>query len=350
MIESSTPAERVRLRSLGVTGVLIATLGVLTACGSSTGGPPTPSDFVTVGQSDDFYVLRLRANQTAEDVAVAFLGGDHAVSQLREVNALAQPQKGDLIAVPRKPINVTGVYSDGYRSVPILCYHQFTSGRPPEHKLELRAEDFEAQLRFLRDNNFQTLSFAELSDIMQFKRPMPAKAVVLTIDDGYGSVYDIAWPLLQEYGMQATLFIYTDFIGAGAALNWDQLREMRDSGLIEVESHGKSHASLARLPEDTDETAYRNRLARELSASEASFMANMGAAPDYLSYPYGNSSRIVATMLRDNGYLLAATVTRGNNGSFVDPFLLHRTMIYDGHSLADFEGFLRNFSNRPRPR
>lgn len=335
-----------RLRSLGVAGFFSATLGALAACSSSTGGVPTPADFTTVAQNDDFHVLRLRGDQTAEDVAIAFLGGDHAVWQLQEVNALARPQKGDLIAVPRRPVNPTGVYSDGYRSVPILCYHQFTVERAPDHKLELRARDFEAQLRFLRDNDFQTLSFAELNDILQFKRPMPAKAVVLTIDDGFASVYDVAWPLLKKYAMQATLFIYTDFIGAGAALSWDQLREMRDSGLIEVESHGKSHASLAMLPEDVDEPAYRNRLARELSTSEASFMANMGSAPDYLSYPYGNSSRVIATMLKENGYSLAATVTRGNNASFVDPFLLHRTMIYDGHSLADFEGFLGNFSNR----
>lgn len=78
-------------------------------------------------------------------------------------------------------------------------------------------------------------------------------------------------------------------------------------------------------------------------------MANLGSAPDYLSYPYGNSSRIIAAMLKENGYGLAATVTRGSNGSFVDPFLLHRTMIYDGHSLSDFAGFVRGFSDRQEP-
>lgn len=341
---------RQRLQSRDLAGVLIATLVLLTACSGSPRGVQTKADFATVAQSDEFYVLKLKEGQTLEGAAVAFLGSRHAVWQLQEVNALANPARGDLIAVPKKAINATGVYPDGYRSVPILCYHQFTAERAPAQKLELRAADFEAQLRYLRDNNYQTLSFSELRDIMQFKRPMPAKGVVLTIDDGYGSVYDIAWPLLKKYEMQATLFIYTDFIGAGAALNWDQLREMRDSGLIAVESHGKSHASLAPLPEDIDESSYRNRLAVELSASEAAFMANLGAAPDFLSYPYGNSSRIIATMLRENGYALAATVTRGNNGSFVDPFLLHRTMIYDGHSLTDFEGFIGNFSSRPRPR
>ncbi|MFT4768471.1 MAG: peptidoglycan/xylan/chitin deacetylase (PgdA/CDA1 family) [Glaciecola sp.] len=341
---------RPRRQSHAYAALLLPALFAFEGCSTLPGGAFNKSDFVTVAQSDEFYVLRMQQGQTPEDIADIFLGNRDAVWQLDEVNAQLQTAPGELIAVPKKPINPTGVYSNGYRTIPILCYHQFTAEQPPSQKLELRAADFEAQLRYLRDNDFQVLSFDELRDVMQFKRPMPAKGVVLTIDDGYASVYDVAWPLLKQYEMRATLFIYTDFIGAGAALNWDEIREMRDSGLIQVESHGKSHTSLAPISQDSDERSYRNRLAAELSASEASFMANLGAAPDYVSYPYGNSSRVIATMLKENGYSLAATVTRGNNGSFVDPFLLHRTMIYDGHTLSDFEGFLRNFSSRPRPR
>lgn len=331
-------------------GLLGAALIVLSACSGTPVGKLSPANFSVVTQSEEYYVLKLRNGQSLADAAEAFLGDRNASWQLQEVNALASPGPGDFVAVPKLGINFTGVYSDGYRTIPILCYHQFSAAGPSANKLELRAADFEAQLRYLKDRNFSTLSFAELNDIMRSKRPMPANAVVLTIDDGYASVYDVAWPLLKKYQMQATLFIYTDFIGGGAALSWEQLREMRDSGLIEVESHGKSHASLAPLSGDVDERSYRNRLAAELSASEAVFMAKLGAAPDYLSYPYGNSSPIVANMLKDNGYQLAATVTRGQNGSFVDPFLLHRTMIYDNHTLKDFEGFLDGFSNRPRPR
>lgn len=331
-------------------GLLGVTLMVVSACSGTPMGKLSPENFSVVTQSEDYYVLKLRNGQSLEDAAEAFLGDRNASWQLQEVNALASPGPGEFLAVPKRGINLTGVYPEGYRTIPILCYHQFSAEGPSANKLELRAADFEAQLQYLRDKNFETLSFAQLNDVMRSRRAVPSNAVVLTIDDGYASVYDVAWPLLKKYQMRATLFIYTDFIGGGAALTWEQLREMRDSGLIEVQSHGKSHASLAPLSEDVDERSYRNRLAAELSASEAVFMAKLGAAPDYLSYPYGNSSPIVAKMLKDNGYQLAATVTRGHNGSFVDPFLLHRTMIYDNHTLKDFEGFLDGFSKRPRPR
>ncbi len=281
-----------------------------------------------------------------EDLARIFLGSESESWQIREVNGGITGKAGDVVAVPLKPLNPTGVYADQYRTVPILCYHQFTRRDKPAHRLELRARDFEAQLRYMRDEGFSFLSFADLAEIMQGGRPVPEKAVVLTIDDGYGSVYDVAWPLLKKYDARATLFIYTDFVGAGAALSWKELREMDASELIEIESHGKTHASLAPLAEDTNIDSYRLRLARELSGSEAVFMARLGRAPRFLSYPYGNSSREIARMLEDVGYELAATVTRGPNGSFVDPFLLHRTMIYEDHTIDDLKKFLRTSRRR----
>lgn len=321
---------------------------VLLVAGSIAGPRDADAtDLDVIARNEQFALVRLQNHQDLGDLAQAFLGSREDAWQIRELNG-GTIATGDVVAVPVKSINNTSVYFDRYRTLPILCYHQFTQ-KTPAHKLELRATDFEAQLRYLRDEGYQTLSFAEIAEIYRNQKPLPDKAVVLTIDDGYDSVYDEAWPLLKKYGLKATLFIYTDFVGAGAALTWDELREMRASGLIEIESHGKSHASLAPLPEDDDQAAYELRLAAELSASEATFMAKLGDSPKFLSYPYGNSSRTIASMLKDNGYLLAATVTRGPNSSFVDPFLLHRTMIYDNHTLGDFKKFLDNTRRRSKP-
>lgn len=321
----------------------------LGGCATGTKTPATLADMKVVSSDEHFTIVELKRGQSIASLAEVFLGSAEEQWQIQEVNANENPGTGDLVAVPNTPVNASGIYHRSYRTLPILCYHQFTTTDSPAHKLELRAKDFEAQLRYLRDNEYQILSFAEAAEVMRGDRAMPKKGVVLTIDDGYDSVYDVAWPLLKKYKAKATLFIYSDFIGGGAALTWAELKEMGDSGLIEVESHGKSHASLAPLPEDKSEAGYKTRLAAELSASEAAFMARLGRPPAYLSYPYGNSSRIVADMLKDSGYGLAATVTRGANASFVDPFLLHRTMIYDDHQLDDFARFLSTSRSRPRP-
>lgn len=320
--------------------LLLLVVSLLSACAGTGSGTVTRADLNVVAEDEQYAIVRLGPGQSPEDLARVFLGSPAELWQIAEVNATSRPAAGDLVAVPLRPTNATSVYAGYYRSIPILCYHQFTRDEAA-HRLELRARDFEAQLRYLRDEGYQFLAFEDVAAMVRQQRPIPEKAVVLTIDDGYGSVYDVAWPLLQKYNARATLFIYTDFIGAGAAMTWEQLRELDASPLIEVESHGKSHASLARLPEDSDAEAYKLRLVNEISGSEAAFMARLGRAPRFLSYPYGNSSRVIADLLRDSGYDLAATVTRGPNGSFVDPFLLHRTMIYADHSLSDLKKFVR---------
>ena len=167
---------------------------------------------------------------------------------------------------------------------------------------------------------------------------------MLTIDDGYRSVYDVAWPILKKHNVKATLFNYTDFIGAPAALTWEQVKEMSASGLIEIESHAKSHSSLSQQPSDTSEAAYLARLRKEIAGSNTVFQRHLGRAPSFLSYPYGNSSKQASNVARQEGMALAATVTRGRNAVFADPYLLHRTMVYDRHDMADFEGMLQTFT------
>jgi peptidoglycan/xylan/chitin deacetylase (PgdA/CDA1 family) len=322
--------------------VLLSLLAVqLWGCTTAPTAPASISDLDVIAEDERHAIVRLRTGQSPEDLARLFLGSTDRVGEIREINPANGLRSGSYVAVPLTPVNVTGVFSDSYRTLPILCYHQFTHDRDTAHRLELNAEKFEDQLRYMKRNGYLFLSMADVSEMMRQRRPLPEKSVVITIDDGFSSVYDVAWPILQRNGVKATLFIYTDFIGAGAALNWDQLREMKESGLIEVESHGKTHASLSRTPDDTNMDSYKLRLAAELSGSEAAFMVEMGAAPRFFSYPYGNSSPVIASMLEDSGYELAATVTRGGNGSFMDPYLMHRSMIYQDHTLKDLQRFLR---------
>ncbi len=218
--------------------------------------------------------------------------------------------------------------------------------RPFENQLEITADAFEQQMLYLLANDFRILSFAEAEHIIRQGQPIPEQAVVITIDDGYRSIYDVAWPILKKHGIKATLFIYTDFIGGGKALSWTQIQEMKDSGLIEIESHGKSHASLSRLPEDESTPGYQARIHSEVKGSNAAFKKHLGAPARYISYPYGNTSTTASAILETTGYAMAATVTRGDNTTYSDPFYLHRTMIYADHDLGQFARFTRGYRSK----
>jgi peptidoglycan/xylan/chitin deacetylase (PgdA/CDA1 family) len=327
-------------------GLICALLLALGAC-ASTPAAPGMADMDIVARDSRFALVRLKTGQDFEDVARIFLGSPQAAWQLREVNADASASPGQLVAVPLTPTNSSSVYPDGYRTLPILCYHQFTHNSSAAHRLELTADAFEQQIRYLLDNGYQLLSFSEVDDILQGGRPIPARGVVLTIDDGYRSVYDVAWPILKKYRVRATLFIYTDFVGAGKALSWEQMQEMASSGLIEIQSHGKSHTSLSRLPGDTSSASYKARVRQEINGSDAAFKRNMGGIPVYLSYPYGNSSPTASGILAAQGYHLAATVTRGENTVFSDPYLLHRTMVYADHDIYEFARMVHKYHRKP---
>ena len=326
--------------------LLAILLLALAACAAGPGKQPTMTDMDVVARDQRFALVRLKAGQTREQVAAVFLGDASQTWQLREANAANTSTAGSILAVPLQVVNSSSVYPDGYRTLPILCYHQFTDADRASHRLELTAEAFEQQLRYLLDNHYQLLSFAEVESILDAGGPLPERGVVLSIDDGYGSVYDVAWPILQKYQARATLFIYTDFIGAGDALSWKQMQEMAASGLIEIQSHAKSHTSLSRAPQDSSKSGYSSRVQQEITGSGAAFRRHLGYTPRYLSYPYGNTSATTVEVVAAQNYGLAATVTRGNNTVFSDPYLLHRTMIYDDHDMEDFRRIVHGYRRK----
>ncbi len=314
-----------------------------------------------MARNESFVVVRLGAGQSVEDIAQRYLGARNQAWQIYELNgypsAHNSPQTGhntnvaigSLLAVPLKPVNPSGVFADGYRAIPILCYHQFSPGAKARNQLAVAAQVFEEQLAYLARNGFQVIPLTELDGILSRKLPVPEKTVVLTIDDGYRSIYTIAYPLLKKYNFPATVFLYTDFVGGGAALSWQQLQEMQNSGLIDVQSHTKTHTSLAVTGNDANQTTYKARVRNEIQQAEQMLKRHLGTKPRYLSYPYGDSSDYTVDVLKQSGYALAMTVERGANAAFADPYLLRRTMVYNNHTLDDFKQFVHGYVTKSLP-
>ncbi|MEH6542854.1 MAG: polysaccharide deacetylase family protein [Porticoccaceae bacterium] len=288
-------------------------------------------------------VVRLHSQQNIEDLAQEYLKDRNQAWQIRELNNLTTAVPGQLIAIPLKPANPVSVYPDGYRTVPVLCYHQFSSGARASNQLAVSAQDFEQQMAYLAENNFQVIPLSQLEEMLSRKLPIPPKVVVLTIDDGYRSIYNIAYPILKKYQFPATVFLYTDFVGGSAALTWSQLKELQNSDIIDIQSHTKTHTSLATTPKDIDNTVYQSRIRGEISHADQSLRKKLGVEPRYLAYPYGDSSPYVIETLKQSNYALAVTVNRGSNPTFAAPYLLRRTMIYNNHTLDDFKSFLTHY-------
>jgi peptidoglycan/xylan/chitin deacetylase (PgdA/CDA1 family) len=114
------------------------------------------------------------------------------------------------------------------------------------------AEEFEAQLQFLKRNGYQTLVADELYDCLTKTRPIAERSIVLTFDDGWKNLWTVAFPLLKAYGFRAVCLLIPGLIRdeanavptfeSHALCSWEEIHEMHESGVIDFQSHSMYHA------------------------------------------------------------------------------------------------------------
>ena len=140
--------------------------------------------------------------------------------------------------------------------VPVMMYHEFLpQGERGEDAFDediITPEEFENDLKWLKANGYTTIVTADLAAYLEGNAELPDKPIILTIDDGKYSVYKSGWPLLKEYGMKASLAVIGSQIDAATAdpqareassapyCTWDEIKEMSDSGAMEIVSHTQS--------------------------------------------------------------------------------------------------------------
>lgn len=268
-----------------------------------------------------------------------FLGAPDEGWQIAEANGIAAPEAGQPLLVPLQALNPLGVRADRLQLVPILCYHRLGG---TASKMSVAPASFEAQMSWLVTNGYRVVRLSDLGEFLAGRKPLPQRSVVLTFDDGYASFHRFAYPVLKRHGLPATLFVYTDFVGAGDALSWAQLQEMRASGLVDVQSHSKSHRNLVERQPAESEARYLANLDAEMRVSRELLQRRLpGLDVRHLAYPFGDADGPVIERARENGYELAATVVPGGNAFFAAPMMLRRTMIFGDMRLEGFKARLQ---------
>jgi peptidoglycan/xylan/chitin deacetylase (PgdA/CDA1 family) len=312
---------------------LLGALGLVTSCAWENFklGPWDPAlakekpGERVVFRSADYAVLRLRGDENAGSLAREFLGDPRKAWVIEEANRGTPFERDQMIVIPLKEENRGGLTAEGYQVVPVLCYHHFAERC--DSPLCTPTSLFEQQMKILKEEGYSVISTAELSDFLAFRRAIPRKAVVINLDDGYRSTYDIAYPILKKYGFTATFFIYTSFIGASKnALTWDQLKTMKADG-FEVGSHSVTHADLSKKMAGEAEKEYLARVKRELLLSKQILDDKLNQNTQYVAFPYGEFNQVVLTLCEEIGYRVGFSVKAGGNPFFSEPLTLKRNQI-----------------------
>lgn len=185
--------------------------------------------------------------------------------------------------------------------LPVLMYHHVVPDGEKCNDVTITVGRLEQDFRWLNENGYRTVLPRELAA----GEPLPEKAVLITFDDGYRSNYELAYPLLQKYQAKAVIaiMVYMQDRGASSFLSWDMCREMADSGLVEIGSHGYAIHNLderngmsvpgqangvERRTGESD-ADFKLRVLDDLQKSYDLIADEIGTAPTYFAYPYGKT-------------------------------------------------------------
>jgi peptidoglycan/xylan/chitin deacetylase (PgdA/CDA1 family) len=206
------------------------------------------------------------------------------------------------------------------RRVAVLGFHKI--GQPPTNTSEtwfyIPARTFEAQLRWISESDWRVISAKQFLDGLSRPETLPDLSVLLTFDDGYRSMRDVALPILRSFGFPAVLFMSTGFIGLTNLFDrdvepeermcdWDDMKVLRTHD-VSIQSHSVSHRRLSMLGCAEQE--------RELQASKAILESGLGEPVELFSYPYGDfggDRDASAQALRRAGYKAAFLYGGGPN-------------------------------------
>jgi peptidoglycan/xylan/chitin deacetylase (PgdA/CDA1 family) len=276
-------------------------------------------------RSKDFIIYQLPAAATPAELAEKYLGDNKKSWLIEESNPGVDFNIGESIVIPLNNINKGGLRIDGFQTIPILTYHRFTEDC--NSPLCLRSSTFEHQMRYLKENGFHVISPEVLLAFLEYKQKLPKNSVLITMDDGYRSVYEVAYPILKKYRFTATLFIYTNFVGVSKlAITWNQLKEMKADG-FSIGSHTIYHSNLT-MPKDWEtEADWMARINKELHGSKKIIDKKLRQDTYLLAYPYGKYDQRSIKIAKEAGYKIAMSVQRGGNPFFANPLYLRRDQI-----------------------
>lgn len=258
-----------------------------------------------------------------------------------------------------------------------LCYHDvLDAGQAPisADALEVNTRELVTQFAWLREHGYTVISLDDVLAAKEGKKSLPEKAVMLTFDDGYQSFYERVFPLLQLFEYPATLAVVTRWLETptsdavlygdtavkrGRFLSWPQIKEMADSGLVEVASHSHDlHRGVQGNPQGNLQPAattriydaanaryesddeYRSRIEDDLRRSSDIIESRIGTRPRALVWPFGAYSLESVDIARSIGLGYTFNLEDGHNLAG-NVHAIRRHLVAEGANVADLAWILR---------
>jgi peptidoglycan/xylan/chitin deacetylase (PgdA/CDA1 family) len=244
-------------------------------------------------------------------------------------------------------VNAAG--AEEMAGVPVLGYHRF--GPTVADSMTVTTPVFESQLKWLVDNQFTVISLRTLVDALRGQGPPPpAKSVVITVDDGHQSVYSQMLPLVRKYSIPVTLFIYPSAISnASYAMTWDQLKELKQTGLFDIQSHSYWHPNFHKEKKKLPPADYQKLVETQLKKSRAVLEEKSGSRVDILAWPFGIYDEALEKDAEQAGYVAAFSIDHRHATQSDRMMALPRYLIANGDGTKGFQAIVTGRSAGKAP-
>jgi len=174
-----------------------------------------------------------------------------------------------------------------------LMYHRFEENKYPSTNIKIA--DFKSHLEILRESNIKFINPKDFEKEINDNKKQ--RKLLLTIDDGFLSFYNNAWPLLKKNKIPFILFVSTREVGAFNYMSWDQIKEISKENFVEIGNHSHTHEYLV---DETDEI-----IEADIQKSINIFKEKLGKNSEFFSYPFGEYSENFKNIIKKLGFKYA---------------------------------------------
>ena len=172
-------------------------------------------------------------------------------------------------------------------------YHRFEENKYPS--TNIRINDFKNHVKIIEQSNIKFINPKDFES--ELKNNKLQRKIILTIDDGFLSFYEYAWPILKTKKIPFILFVSTREVGAPGYMTWDQIKEISKEDFVEIGNHSHTHEYLV------DENS--QMIKKDIEKSIAIFKEKLGKNSKFFSYPFGEYSVDFKKIIKEFGFKYA---------------------------------------------
>ena len=223
----------------------------------------------------------------------------------------------------------TKTYFKGEKNIkiPILLYHEITAEAPERSMayMHTKKDNFEKQVACLIEYGYTVISYDDLIAYNNGKKALPEKVVLIDFDDGFIGNYLYAFDIVKKYNIPINIYVVDDLVGTPGYFNWKQAKEMSDTGLVSINTHGKTHIFYNKENKET--------LVKHIEYAHNNIEKHLGKkVTKVFTYPYGAYTTEELVSLQQVGFVQNLTNDEINTSDSLKLYGLSRIYVMNHYS------------------